>query len=332
MKKVVFALVGCGHIASRHIKIIQKSGILQAVVDAHPATAAAWGAQYNCASFTNLPDLFKNTDVPIDVLVICSPNGYHFQHAETGLLNNCNILCEKPLTLRANDAILLQQLAARQQKLLFTVQSMRYNPIIQFLKKALEQQQFGKALGFQLQCIWNRPPAYFQNFWKGTLSLDGGPLFTQFSHYIDVLQWFFGEVVDAQGVRQNLLHKEVIDFEDQGIAQISTTKFLHGGLFWSINAHQKNYEIGLTINLEQLTLKIGGAYMNEIIYCSDHKVLKTLQTEADKIDPSRLSFHQEVYDDFLLALAKPEHFPPYTDDVIKTIRSIETIYQATPLI
>lgn len=332
MKKFNFALIGTGHIASRHFKIIEKIGLLQAIVDTDASKLEFWKQSYPVSCYANLDDLFENSPLPIDILVVCTPNGFHYQHVEKALLNNCHVICEKPLTIKTNEAILLQQIAAKQQKLLFTVQSMRYNPIIQLVKNSLQNRHFGKTLGFQMQCIWNRPNPYFSSFWKGTQSLDGGPLFTQFSHYIDVLQWFFGEIVDAQGVRQNLMHKDTIDFEDQGTAQITTTQFIHGSIFWSINAHLKNFEIGLTISCEQLTLKLGGPYLNEIVYCSDESFESQLKAAKNKIDPSQLSFHNEVYADFINILASHPHSHIDTDDAIKTIRSIETIYQSTPLI
>lgn len=331
MKIFNFALVGAGHIASRHIKFIKDFGHLQAIVDADPAVLQNWKSQLSCEIYSNLDQLFSSSSAKIDILVICSPNGYHFSHAKAGLLNGCHIICEKPLTLKTTDAILLYQLAAQQQKMLFTVQSMRYNPLVKLLYSAFQEHRFGKILGFQMQCLWHRPTSYYKSAWKGTQSLDGGILFTQFSHYIDVLQWLFGEIVDAQGIRQNILHKEVIDFEDQGVAQISTNKFIHGGLYWSINTHQQNYEIGLTIHCEQLTLRLGGSYLHQLIYCTDPHFEKELRLAEKSIDTTHLSFHEEVYKDAIHRLASHPTENPQ-DDMIKTIRSIETIYQSTPLI
>ena len=49
-------------------------------------------------------------------------------------------------------------------------------------------------MSIQLNCFWNRNPDYYENSWKGTLALDGGTLYTQFSHFIDLLYWMVGDV------------------------------------------------------------------------------------------------------------------------------------------
>ena len=52
----------------------------------------------------------------------------------------------------------------------------------------------GNIFSMQLNCFWNRDAAYYKDSWKGTKAMDGGTLYTQFSHFIDLLYWFFGDV------------------------------------------------------------------------------------------------------------------------------------------
>ncbi|MBK9629298.1 MAG: hypothetical protein IPO56_16825 [Flavobacteriales bacterium] len=62
----------------------------------------------------------------------------------------------------------------------------------------------------QVNCYWNRDERYYKKGgWKGTQSLDGGTLFTQFSHFIDILYWLFGDITDIQGKFADNNHKDL---------------------------------------------------------------------------------------------------------------------------
>lgn len=72
-------------------------------------------------------------------------------------------------------------------KQLFTVVQNRFNPPVMAVKKALNDGMFGKSYSIQLTCFWNRNNAYYADLWRGTKDMDVGALFTQFSHFIDLL-------------------------------------------------------------------------------------------------------------------------------------------------
>ena len=66
---------------------------------------------------------------------------------------------------------------------------------------------FNRILGdiyfVQINCFWNRDKRYYKerlkngnlSTWHGSKKLDGGTLFTQFSHFIDLMYWFFGDII-----------------------------------------------------------------------------------------------------------------------------------------
>jgi len=93
--------------------------------------------------------------------------------------------------------------ADKSGKQIFTVKQNRFNPPVAVVKKAIEEGRMGKIFSFQLTCFWNRPAAYYQNSWHGT-ALDGGVLYTQFSHFIDLLFWLFGDVKDVKAISKTL--------------------------------------------------------------------------------------------------------------------------------
>ena len=74
----------------------------------------------------------------------------------------------------------------------------------------------------QLNCYWNRDERYYKKGgWKGTQDLDGGTLFTQFSHWIDLLYWIFGDMKDIQAKFNDFNHSNLTEFEDSGFVNFN---------------------------------------------------------------------------------------------------------------
>src|SRR4030095_2280179 len=127
-------------------------------------------------------------------------------------------LCEKPMAITTHDAQEMINTEKQTGKRLFVVKQNRYNPPVVFVKKLIDEKKLGRILSFQMNCFWNRPASYYQSSWKGTKNMDGGTLFTQFSHFIDLLYWLLGDVSKVTGQRKNFSHKGSIEFEDTGVA------------------------------------------------------------------------------------------------------------------
>ncbi|MBI3234677.1 MAG: gfo/Idh/MocA family oxidoreductase, partial [Bacteroidetes bacterium] len=67
----------------------------------------------------------------------------------------------------------------------------------------------------QINCFWNRDQRYYTaNHWKGTIALDGGTLYTQFSHFIDMMYWLFGDIEHIHAEFEDLNHQKTTEFED----------------------------------------------------------------------------------------------------------------------
>ena len=104
--------------------------------------------------------------------------------------------------------------------------------------------------------------------WKGTQDLDGGTLYTQFSHFIDIMYWLFGDIDNIQGKFKDFIHQESTDFEDSGFISFD---FINGGMGcinYSTAVAQQNLESSITIIGENGSVKIGGQYMNEVEVCN----------------------------------------------------------------
>src|SRR4029077_9039085 len=192
-----FAIVGCGRIAQRHAEHIHNVGNLVAVCDIVPEKAADIAGKYKASFYNNIDELLKQ-EKKVDVISVCTPNGLHAEHSIKALQAGFHVLCEKPMALTTQDCSAMIHAAERSNKRLFIVKQNRFNPPVAAVKNLIDEGRLGKIFSVQLNCFWNRNPAYYKNSWKGTKALDGGTLFTQFSHFIDLLYWMIGDVDRVQ--------------------------------------------------------------------------------------------------------------------------------------
>jgi predicted dehydrogenase len=330
-----FAVVGCGQIAARHAVQIQQQGHLAAVCDIVRDRADQFASKFCAKPYYNIGELLSN-EKEVDVVSVCTPNGLHAVHSIKSLQAGKHVLCEKPMAIDTKDARKMIDTEKQTGKKLFVVKQNRFNPPVAFVKQLLDEKKLGAIFSFQLNCFWNRPAAYYHNSWKGTKELDGGILFTQFSHFIDLLYWLLGDVSFAEGSRQNFLHKDCIEFEDTGVAILKLESGAMGTINYTINSDHKNMEGSLTLFGEKGTVKIGGQYLNELEYFSVEGEKAPLLQQGKPgnqygLYEGSMSNHDKVYEQLIKALEDPEHIFINSEETLKTIEIIEKIYNSSPL-
>lgn len=330
-----FAIIGCGHIAQRHAVQVAAHGILEAVCDVVPEKAAGLAGQYGANAYSSPADLFA-IEQP-DIVSVCTPNGLHATHAILALEAGCHVLCEKPMSISVASGRQMMAAAEKAGKKLFVVKQNRYNPPVEAVKKLLDEGKLGRIQSFQVNCFWNRPVSYYTDSWHGTRELDGGILFTQFSHFIDLLYWLLGDVAQTQGLRANYIHGKSIDFEDTGVALLQLASGVMGSLHYTVNSYQRNMEGSITIFGDKGTVKIGGQYLNKLTYFSvEGETLPELAmgntSNQYGFYEGSMSNHDKVYDNLIRALTDPAFRFVEAAEALKTVEIIENIYTASPLI
>jgi predicted dehydrogenase len=154
-------------------------------------------------------------------------------------------------------------------KLVFGVMQNRYSPPSVWLKEVVGSGVLGKIFFVQVNCFWNRDERYYsKSDWKGTKHLDGGTLFTQFSHFIDIMFWLFGDIEDMHSYMNNFSHQQNTEFEDTGVVTFRFRDGAMGCFNFSTSVYEKNFESSITIIGENGTIKVGGQYMEKVELCN----------------------------------------------------------------
>lgn len=270
MNKVIkFVVIGCGHIGKRHMEMISQnpSAKLVAAVDIKEKYDLNINEKYDLNFYPSIEDLLEN-ESDIDVACICTPNGLHAAQAMQFLDHKTHVVCEKPMGLKKAECEEIIFKALTESKQVFCVMQNRYSPPSAWLKEIVSSGALGKINMVQINCYWNRDDRYYsKSDWKGTADLDGGTLFTQFSHFIDIMYWVFGDITNIEGKFRNFTHQNSTQFEDSGVVSFD---FISGGLGvlnYSTAIWDSNMESSITVIGEKGSVKVGGQYMDKVEYC-----------------------------------------------------------------
>ncbi len=277
MSKIRFGVIGTGHIGKRHAEMIVRNdeAELVALCDILEKEKLALDS-YNVPFYNDHQTMLSNHS-ELDVVCICTPNGSHSDIAVDVLNSEKHVVIEKPIGLSKAKCESVIYKALQKHKQVFAVMQNRYSPPSVWLKNIVEKKTIGDVFMVQVNCYWNRDDRYYKKGgWKGTQELDGGTLFTQFSHFIDIMYWLFGDITNIQAKFNDFTHQKSTDFEDSGFVSFDFIEGGMGSLNYSTAVWGSNLESSMTIIGSKGSVKVGGQYMNEIEYCNiqDYKMPK----------------------------------------------------------
>lgn len=329
-----FALVGCGRAGERHAAHAPKFGCFVAACDVNADAANRLCDNVNAEAFTDYRHMLRVVQKSVDVVAVCTPNGLHCEHSIKAFEAGYHVICEKPMAMTTHECGEMIKAAERANRRLFIVKQNRYNPPVVHLKNLLDAGALGQIYSAHLNCYWNRDERYFKSDWRGTKSMDGGTLYTQFSHFIDLLYWLVGDVRDVQAFAGNYCHKNSIEFEDAGVAILRFYSGAIGSVNFTINSFRRNMEGSLTLFCEKGTVKIGGQYLNEIEY-QQVKDMEPAQLTSGR-PPNEygeyqgsMSNHEDVYANVHSVLTSGASIGTAGFEGLKTVEIIDKIYNAT---
>ena len=259
-----FGIVGCGSIGKRHIAVLdaERGAKLVAISDNN---RGALDSQLELYPYLNGHDSFDAmlNAGGFEIVCIATPHALHADMTVKALEAGYHVMVEKPMALNMEDCMRMNDCAQRTGKKLWVVKQNRHNVPVRLAKDAMERGRLGKVFMVKCDILWNRYQGYYDDSpWRGRIDTEGGALFTQASHFVDLLIWWCGDVTESKAHIETQNHN--IETEDSGIAYLKFESGTLGSLVWTTCVHNKNYEGSITIIGETGTIKIGGRYLNKI--------------------------------------------------------------------
>lgn len=257
-----YAIVGCGHIAKKHVSAIEavKGAQLVAVCDTDKERMAEYVTQ-GIKGYTDYHDLLA--DESIDVVCICLPTGLHAKFTIEAAESGKHVIVEKPMALSLEDADEMIAACKRNCVKLSVVHPNRFRPAIQQLRNRLEEGAFGKIGHANATVRWNRNDEYYLKApWRGTKAMDGGVLMNQAIHNMDLLLWMMGEAEEVTTYAATRIRK--IETDDTSVSVIRFKSGALGVLEAAVTIYPRNLEETLSVFGETGTAVIGGPTANWI--------------------------------------------------------------------
>jgi predicted dehydrogenase len=334
MEKTKFSIIGFGHIGKRHAAILKglPEAELTAIADVDPSRQNDPLFPQGVAFFSDADQLFASGKQG-DVVCVCTPNGLHEKHALAALQHRCHVIIEKPMALTRTACERIIEKSLQVGRHVFVVKQNRYSPPVKWLKEVVTTGILGNILMVNLVCLWNRDDRYYiPGSWKGTRQLDGGTLFTQFSHFIDVMYWIFGDIKNIRATLKNFTHRHNTQFEDAGTVTFEFENGALGSLQFSTAVWDTNMESSMSVVGTKGAVKIGGQYMNKIEHCHISNYTMPVLEETNPPNdygPFRGSAanHQYVFRNVINTLRGKEMVATNALEGMKVVDIIERIYQ-----
>lgn len=314
-----FSILGLGHIGKIHKNAIEetKGAQLVSIIDINYQND-----ELNIPIYTTL-ESFLNEDKETDIVVIATPNGMHRDHAIRCLKAGKHVLIEKPIALTTQHAEDILKAAKKYNKRVFSSMQLRFSPPVSYVKKLIENDCLGQIYMVNIQCYWNRNKNYYATReWHGTKEMDGGVLFTQFSHFIDILNYWFEDLNCTNSSLYNFNHQGITEFADSGKIDFTADGAV-GNMIYTISTFDKNYESNITVIAEKGTLKVGDQYLNELKYSN----LKNVVCSETNLSTEEKNFHPKAIAEIVEAIN--ENRPSILDGehAVKLVKFIENSYQ-----
>lgn len=298
MKKLKFAILGCGRISYKHVEAIfnnNQEAELVATCDIVEVRAISKKDEYiermgdnslNINVYLDYKEMIDKEE--IDVITISTESGYHAEMAIYAMNKGINVIVEKPMALSIKDADEMIATAKKNNVKLSISHQNRFNKPIQKLRETMNRNKFGKLINGTARILWNRNMGYYEQApWRGTWAQDGGTLMNQCIHNIDLLQWMMGGEIDRVYSECDTFLRD-IEAEDFGAIVIRFKSGAIGIVEGSACVYPNNLEETLSIFGERGTVVIGGMAVNEIKTWrieddNEEAIMKELQVEIDNV-------------------------------------------------
>lgn len=234
-KRLNVAIVGCGWVSDWHVRdgLAHLPDLFRvaACCDTDPEKLKSFADRYNVPDrYTSYADVLAAKD--IDVIVLCTPPGFHYQMVKDALAADKQVVCEKPFTSSLALADSIKELEARSKGRVMPIFQYRFGDGIAKVRHVIQSGLAGVHYVSSIETSKRRGSDYYSVPWRGKFATElGGALVTQAIHTHDLLFWLVGPaaaVMAFKATRVNPIEVEdcavaSLQMADGSLASLSTT-------------------------------------------------------------------------------------------------------------
>lgn len=334
------AVIGCGAIAGNHVAAYRDAAGVDVVAcfDIDDRRVREFAADHDIAfAASSLDELF---DYGVDLISVCTPHPTHEAVVVAAAKRGVHVLCEKPIAIDAPAAERMVSACNDAEVVFGSVFQRRLWPAAQRIRRAIDDGTVGDPILARAEVLLHREPSYYTAApWRGKWETDGGGvLMTQAIHYVDLLQWYLGEVDWVMTTADTFKHGEYIEVEDTlaatlrftsgAIAQFTASTALAPALGQRIAITGST---GATVGL--LEYPEGAEAVNDVwavpeqhSFDGPREVLDDVP--LDRINASLAPFHAAQIADFVVAVRSGTTPLVSGVDALKSLRTMSAMYQS----
>lgn len=187
-------MAGIGGISGAHIPAWEamEETHLTALCDIRPERLEAYPDKH---LYTDFEEMLKGEQ--LDILDICLPTYLHADYAVRAMERGIHVICEKPVSLKAEDVERVYGAARRNNVKFMVAQVLRFWPEYELLKELYDSGKYGKLLSGSMSRLGGIPKWSWDN-WMADEKRSGLVPFDLHIHDLDFLVYAFGKPEDAK--------------------------------------------------------------------------------------------------------------------------------------
>ncbi len=332
-KILKIGFIGCGRVFDHYLKLFKKNKIplmkIVACCDKDLNKLKKKTQSENIKNYSKFSDMIKKE--VLDLVIILSPSGLHYNHTKFALKKGVNVLCEKPMSLKVKDCEDLIKISKKKKVFYGVVFQNRLNKAIQFLRKEIKSNKLGKIIFCNVRLIWSRDNDYYSDGWHGTWKMDGGVLNQQLIHHLDAMINIVSEVIEINSFSSTRVNR--LECEDTISASFKLKNGALGQIIGTTGFRPNDTEASIELITNKGIYKIGGIALNMvsnwIINGKENK--NKFQKYSEKFDNGYGNGHEKLLNMIsqkLLSKKNIDNFSWCGQKALKTSKIVSKIYKS----
>ena len=199
-------ILGAGHMGRTHAEVLRRDDRVRIVGVADPDTdrAARLAGDLHVPHHADLEALFR---AGLDLLVVTTPNRFHFDASLAAFSRGVGVLSEKPMAINLDDARRLCEAAERPGTFYVVAHNRRHAPVYGRVRGLLREGFRPLLASFKMhEGDYRTPP------WVSDRSVSGGFLYENLVHFFDLMEWLVAPISEVSCLARGPLYPDLNDF------------------------------------------------------------------------------------------------------------------------